>query len=253
MTHPSGGETWGRRKARWYSEALHYSDYADKVLAVMEPVVKRCKSLLDIGAGCGALSIPLARAFDDVLALEPSPAMLDELQENARRAGISNIQTNAAPWQESERRLGQFDVVLCANVPTILDHPEKAVPRLEAHARRFVFLVLGTDANANKFFFRELWPRICGTEYPTKKDYFVTYSALYRMGIRANIMLIRYSFDQPYRDLDEAVLFWKEHMSLSTGAWDTTLREFLSERLESWGGLLWAHVPKVSAVIWWQP
>jgi len=191
--------------------------------------------------------------FDTVLALEPSPAMLDELREEARLAEIQNIETQAATWQEAEERLGQFDVVLCANVPTILDHPEKAIPRLEAHARRFVFLVLGTDANSNKFFFRELWPRICGTQYPAKKDYFVTYSALYRMGIRANVMLVEYAFDQPFRTTDEAVLFWKEHMGLDTGARDETLRGFLSERLERWGGLLWARVSKVSAVIWWRP
>ncbi|NIN67633.1 MAG: class I SAM-dependent methyltransferase, partial [Anaerolineae bacterium] len=45
---------WNERKARWYSEALKISDYAEKVLGVMEGKIRPEDTVLDIGAGCGA-------------------------------------------------------------------------------------------------------------------------------------------------------------------------------------------------------
>lgn len=253
MSAQSGEEFWGEQKARWYGEGLRYSDYADKVVGVIRPVIKGCSSLLDVGAGCGALCIPLARDLKRVVALDSSPAMLDELRKEARWAGAGNIETELAAWDEAEDRLGVFDVVLAASVPGVLDEPARGVARLERHARRFVFLVLGTPKNSEKFYFRELWPMIFGTELPAKRDYFDAYDALYRIGIYANVEIVEYDFDQPFRDLGEAVVFWKDHMGLTGEERDATLREFLSERLERSGDLLWARVPKQSAVIWWRP
>jgi len=69
------------------------------------------------------------------------------------------------------------------------------------------------------------------------------------MGIYANVEVVDYDFDQPFRDIAEAVAFWKNHMGLTGGEHDETLREFLSGRLERSGDLLWARVPKRSAVL----
>ena len=72
------------------------------------------------------------------------------------------------------------------------------------------------------------------------------------MGVFANVAIVDYDFDQPFRDLDGAVSFWKEHMRLSGDERDEFLREFLSKRLERSGDLLWARTPKRSAVLWWR-
>ncbi len=253
MTEHGGGGFWSRQKAQWYSEGLRHSDYAHKILGVMEPVIEDCASLLDVGAGCGALCIPLARRLERVTALDSSEAMLAELRAQATAEGIENIQTEMAAWDDAEAGLGVFDVVLAANVPGVLDDPPKSIPRLERHAREFVFLVLGTPKNWNKFFFRELWPMIFGSDLPKKRDYFGVYTALYEMGIFADAAIVDYDFDQPFSDIGEAVSFWKDHMGLTGDEHDETLRDFLSDRLERSGELLWARVPKQSATLWWRP
>lgn len=161
--------------------------------------------------------------------------MLDELRKRTDSEGIRNIQTEAAPWEEAERRTGRFDVVLCANVPDLLRDLEISIPSLEQHAKRYLFLVLGTAKNSNKFFFHELWPLIFKTSFPQKKDCFAAYEALYSMNIHANVVLVDYSFDQPFHDIDEAVLFWREHMRLDGDVWDGMLEEFLSGKLVRWG------------------
>ena len=244
---------WGEQKAASYSEGLRHSDYAAKVTGVIRPHTKNCSSLLDIGAGCGALCIPLAPSFERVVALDSSSAMLNELRVEAGRVGASNVEIEQASWDEAEERIGSFDVVLVANVPGVLDDPVASIPILERHARRFVFLVLGTPKNSDKFYFRELWPMIFGSAPPAKRDYFDAYSALHRTGIYASVDIVDYNFDQPFRDLDEAVAFWKDHMRIESAERDETLREFLAGKLERSGERLWARVPRQSAVIRWSP
>ena len=244
---------WGEKKAAFYSEGLRHSDYADKVTGVIRPHTQGCSSLLDVGAGCGALCIPLARGFERVVALDSSSAMLNELRGEAGRVGLKNIEIEHASWDEAEEGIGSFDVVLVANVPGVLDDPEASIPILERHARRFVFLVLGTPHFSDKFYFRGLWPLIFGREHPAKRDYFDAYSALHRMGRYASVDIVDYDFDQPFRDLGEAVVFWKDHMRIESAEHDETLREFLASRLERSGDRLWVRVPRKSAVIRWPP
>ncbi len=252
MSPSEQGKTWGKNRARWYSEGLRHSDYAEKVVGVMGPVVSGYSSLLDIGAGCGALCIPLGPAFENILAIDPSPAMLEELRKAARSAGVENIETEVSAWEDAEAHVGEFDVVLCANVPGVVGEPPASIRRVECHATHLVFLILGTPKNANKFYFQELWPLIYGERYPERPDYFATYTALYQMGICANVTVVDYDFDQPFRDLDEAVLFWKDHLGLNDDSQDEVLRVFLADRLEWSDNLLWARIPKQSAIIWWK-
>jgi hypothetical protein len=178
--------------------------------------------------------------------------MLDELHKSAKSAGVENIQTECADWEAAENRVGRFDVVLCANVPGIFDRLAESIRSLERHADKLVFLVLGTMKNSNKFYFDELWPLIYGTTPPEKQDYLTAYSALHQMGILANVTIVEYDFDQPFEDIEEAVLFWKNHMRLDGNKWDKALREFLSGKLEDADSRLWARVPKTSAVVWWR-
>ena len=44
---------------------------------------------IDLYAGAGLLTIPLARRFSDVIAVDSSPAAMRDLRSNARRAGVS--------------------------------------------------------------------------------------------------------------------------------------------------------------------
>jgi SAM-dependent methyltransferase len=252
MKESGGHGTWTKRRAEWYSAGLRTSDYAEKVVAVIAPIVSGCSSLLDVGAGTGALCIPLARMFTSVTALDSSTAMLDELRKTARSAGVGNIRTEVASWEDVDDRTGEFDVVLCANVPGVVDSPAESILRLAQHANRFVFLVLGTPRNANKFFLRDLWPLMYGEDLPKKPDYFTVYEVLYRLGIFANISVVDYDFDQPFSSLDEAVLFWKDHLRVQGTEHDALLRDFLSAQLERSEDTLWARVPKQSAVMWWE-
>jgi SAM-dependent methyltransferase len=70
------------------------AEIAETLAAVRQLVGKpfRPRRTLDFGCGVGRLTIPLARESDVVVAVDVSPAMLNEARVNCERAGISNVE-----------------------------------------------------------------------------------------------------------------------------------------------------------------
>ena len=241
---------WNRIKAHWYRRGLEYSNFAHVVLAKILPLTEECHSFLDVGSGCGSLSIPLAMAGKRVTALDASEHMIEILKEDMKRLGIKNIRPVVARW--GERRLPPHDVVICANVPELL-RDSRSFP-LEANelSRRFVFLISSAGPEQDKFYYKELYPLLFNRPFKKREDYIKTYTTLHSLGIYANVEIIEYRFDQPFNDIDEALEFWKEYLGVVTEEFDDKLREFLSRKLEPIKGGLVARFHKRSAIIWWR-
>ena len=64
---------WSDRVVAWYRRAAERGDYAARVIDAIGPALDSCHTALDVGAGCGALAIPLARRLQQLTALEPRP------------------------------------------------------------------------------------------------------------------------------------------------------------------------------------
>jgi len=66
--------------------------------------------VMEIGAGAGRLSLPLARHGRELLAVEPSPSMADVLAADVRDAGLADVRIVRVGWEEldgvtTERRM----------------------------------------------------------------------------------------------------------------------------------------------------
>lgn len=240
---------WSERRARFYNEALKVSDYPQKAMEVLAPLAKGCQSILDVGAGVGALTIPLAKLVETVTALEPSKGMLGVLRRNLEQEGLTNVIVVEGAWGEVE--LPPHDLLLVANVPNILEDIPRFVHEAEKIARRFIVLIRNVDVGRDKFYLDELYPLLLGKEYRRCGDYLDTYVALHQLGIPADVKIIEYDFDQPFADLEEALVFWKEHLPLETADQEEVLKGFLKARLRPLPGGLLAPIHKKSAVISW--
>ncbi|HAO94171.1 MAG: hypothetical protein A2X99_04630 [Deltaproteobacteria bacterium GWB2_55_19] len=240
---------WNRLKAEWYRRGLDYSTLPKVALSFIVPRTEDAKTFLDVGSGCGTLSIPLARAGKKVTALDPSKAMIEILQRDARDAGLK-INTITAPWNDAG--LKPHDVIVCANVPQLLKEPRKFIEEATPLAKKAVFLIENADPNADKFYYKELYPLLFGKPFGERSDYIKTYNTLHDMGIFANVEIIDYDFDQPFIDLDEAVSFWKEYIGIVTEEHDAKLRGFLEKKLVKKKGMLFAKFRKKSAITWWR-
>lgn len=238
---------WSEKKARWYLAGQRLSNFSETVMNIIRPRLAGCSSALDIGAGIGSLSIPLARELRTVAAMEPSAAMMALLKDEAAREGLHNVSFIETSWGEAE--IAPVDLVVSANVPGL--YGEAFLRQVTAFARRRVVLILSAGPEQDKFYYKELYPLLFGREFPPRPDYLDIYACLHRMKIYADVNIVRYDFDQPFSNIDEAVEFWKEYIPLTDNSHDALLADFLKNKLEPWEGGLIARFCKRSAVITW--
>jgi len=244
-------DLWTAETVAWYARALATSDYATRVLEVLEPRLSGCGDALDVGAGCGALAVPLARRLGAVTALEPEPAMAAALGESTARAGLTNVTVIEARWGDVS--VPPHDLVLCAHVGGLMRRDSPFLREAGTVARRLVALVRDTDdgVREDKFFFSELYPALLGRPYEHRCDTDDTLAGLAVLGIRPEVTVIAYRSDQPFDDLEEACDFFMTYLGLDGTAPRAYLAGFLSERLVSRAGVLIAPFRKAAAVISW--
>jgi molybdenum cofactor cytidylyltransferase len=118
----------------------------DPFLDALLDLVRPGESWLDVGAGAGRFALPIARALDpsggDVIAFDPSPAMLESLREIARDHAIENIRTHEGRWPPPDPLEYESDVVLIAHVSYDIEAIGPFVDGLELAARRLCVAVL---------------------------------------------------------------------------------------------------------------
>ena len=246
-------EFWTDRTVAWYARAAERGDYAARVLEVLEPALADCTDALDVGAGCGALTLPLARRLEAVTALEPSPAMARALRAATAGAGLANVTVVEAAWGEAPVR--PHDLVLCAHVGGLLKADSPFLRDAGTAARRWVALVRDFPGaqREDKFYFSELYPVLLGRPYEHRCDAEETLGALRQLGIRPSVTVIEYASDQPFGDLEEACDFWMTYLGLEGDGPRAYLRAFLKDRLVRRDGEWIAPFRKTAAVITWQP
>jgi SAM-dependent methyltransferase len=242
---------WTDRTAAWYRRAAEQGDYAARVLAAVGSRLDSCRTALDVGAGCGALAVPLAGRGVAVTALEPAPAMARALRRWSAEAGLRNVTVVEAAW--GELPVSPQDLVLCAHVGDLLRADSRFLREVGHVARRLVVLVRDLTAaqGGDKFFYRELYPVLLGRPYRNHGDIDDTVGALRSLGIRPEVTEIEYRSDQPFDDLVEACDFWMTYLGLSDGRARAYLAGFLRERLVRREGGWIAPFRKAAAVITW--
>ncbi|WP_248925686.1 23S ribosomal RNA methyltransferase Erm [Paenibacillus hamazuiensis] len=97
------------------------------------------ETVLDIGAGTGTISIPLAEKAARVLAIENDPAFVRKLID--KTGGIPNIRVQECDFLQSKLPKQPFSVV--ANIPFSITTPilEKLLGKPDAPLRRAVLIV----------------------------------------------------------------------------------------------------------------
>jgi SAM-dependent methyltransferase len=123
--------------------------------------------ILDIGAGVGNFTIPMAQQAKRVVALEPAPAMLEAMRGRVNEAGLTNVEYLEQEWQmldpQVEGLRGSFDLVFASLTPGIRD--VETLEKMCACSRRWCFLC---DFAGRRWFpgHEDLWQLIFGEKMP---------------------------------------------------------------------------------------
>jgi SAM-dependent methyltransferase len=116
-------------------------------------------SVLDVGVGAGAASLPLAPRACLILGVDPAPDMLSRFEACAALVGV-RTEAVLGTWPEIASQIQPTDVVVCHHVLYQAGDLVPFVEALSAHARRRV--VIEVTASHPLAWMTDLWRRFHG-------------------------------------------------------------------------------------------
>lgn len=111
--------SWARAYDAIYEASFgaFYQQLTELTLEGIRSIASPPASILDVGAGTGRLSVPLAASGYRVTAVEPCEEMLKQLQEKANREGVTVVQRCATIQGATD--LAACDLALCVFTVTL--------------------------------------------------------------------------------------------------------------------------------------
>jgi SAM-dependent methyltransferase len=242
-------EARGDLPIRYKEHAKKQSERFDPLLDFVLKNTNRNTTALDIGAGSGRWTVPLASTCKIVTAIEPSVDMREILGQNIGAAGLTNVRIVPDPWEEA--LIGQHDISVCAHA--MYSNPDLAsfIHKLELHTRKTCYLAIRLPPVNG--IIGDLSFAIYG-RYHDSPNAIIAYNALYELGICANVLVENEIYRWENNTYEDAFSRAKHHLHLNlTDKYDTLVKETLRRRLiRADNSLMWPDGMR-SALLWWNP
>ena len=183
-------------------------------------------SVLDVGAGGGAASLPLAGEAGRLVAVDESPEMVASFLAAAEAAGVP-AEGVEGRWPEVAGRVGPADVVVCHHVLYNVADLAPFAAALTGHARRRVVAEL-TDRHPLAGL-APLWRRFHDLERPEGPGAGDAVAALAEHGQDVDRRDWEHQDRFGFDDFDELVAFTRRRLCLPAGR-DPEVAEALLEQ-----------------------
>jgi SAM-dependent methyltransferase len=159
-------------------------------------------TVLDVGAGAGAASLPCAPAITEVIAVDTNAAMLAKFGERATALGLRHRIVEGR-WPDVSGEVEPVDVVVCGHVLYNVADLPPFVHALDEHARRRVVVEISdahplTTLNA-------LWRHFHNLERPSGPTADDAVSALRELGVEPEVIRWHKEPSPEYERFDELV------------------------------------------------
>lgn len=252
--HDRTGTRYWERRAKRFAARLEGTAEGDPLTARLRRACGARTTVLDIGSGPGRFALVIAPRVAEVVALDPSKAMLAILRREARQRGLDNLRTVEGRWPDEADEVEPVDVAFSSYVLPIVDDAPAFLRAMDAVARRHAFLYLGAftaDAVVDP-----LWRHFHGTPRRPGPTWLDAVAVLREMGITPDVDVVEVPSRTRFATFAEAVRDYRDLLVLP----DTPdIRRELAGLLRSWlvttsGGALRPPIATLpAAVIRWRP
>ncbi len=209
------------------------------------------QTLLDVGAGGGRISLPLALRCQRVTAVEAAPNMAAIFKEEAGKAEIPNVTLIEGRWQDVEAPTA--DVALCWNVLNYVEDIDVFMEKVNTHARERVLVVLHEVSPIAQVY--PFWRRVHGNEPAKSPGLAELLAVLWELDIHPDLQMLP-PRPRTLRNQEAAREQMRERLGVTPGSdEDGRLEEALDELLEEHDGSLTVRGASVvrEGLLTWRP
>jgi SAM-dependent methyltransferase len=230
---------WDRR-AGSFARSTHVR--VDEFFRVLEPYLSQRKTLIDVGAGTGRHTNPLAERVEWVTAVEPSEGMRSHI------VARDNVTVVASTWEDAQ--VAPADLVICSHVLYGVAEPVAFIDKLERSARERIFVMMRETDLPHPA--AEIRRRMRGETGPRLPRFSELFMLLVQHGIAPDVVFLRYPMVIRYSDLEEALT---DSRAVFGDGWDEAAgRAALEDILRREGDeLVFDGGVALSGVAHWQP
>jgi 2-polyprenyl-3-methyl-5-hydroxy-6-metoxy-1,4-benzoquinol methylase len=205
-------------------------------------------TVLDVGVGSGATSLPLAGRASSITGVDGSDGMLESFRGAAAEAG-AEAATVFGQWPDVAVDVGSADVVVCGHVFYNVQDLRPFARELTGHARRRVVVEL-TDRHPWSWM-NDLWMRFHALERPHGPTAEDARDVLRELGLDPRLEDRVESAAGGYERRENAIALVRRGLCLGTDR-DIEVAEALGDRLVERDGL-WSAGPPTQRIVtlWW--
>jgi SAM-dependent methyltransferase len=223
-------------------------EYGRKALEALSEILDKDFEVLEIGAGPGTLTIPLAEKVKKVVAIESSEMAGEYLKRNLKESQVENVEIMNRNWEEVDDREikdNRFDLAVCSHFLWQVKDLEKHLKKMENASWKYCAVIqpAGRDSIV-----KEIWTKITGESYRGQfdpdADYFV-YLIVRQWGRLVNGRIMNYSIERNFEQEVRYIASFIGKYVVVDSHINKIIEQYVSEK-----GL---RKEKHSAVVmWWQ-
>jgi ubiquinone/menaquinone biosynthesis C-methylase UbiE len=167
---PSHGQDYWNRLARNYDRSmLLLGRPIPRMIELTVAELQGTNDVLEVAAGTGLLTLPVARVARRVVATDYAEAMIGVLRQRVQAAGLTNVECSQRNVYDLGFPAASFDVVVCANVLHLLPDLPGALAALRRVLRPGGKLVAPTFCHAETRTSRTVSRVLALTGFPSQR------------------------------------------------------------------------------------